>query len=128
MSQAEQRKRDGLSFCSHPLHAYISGDDCAVIPASRCAQPSFDCGAKMGAADYVPGPHATWDCVLLYWKVLGCCPGFSENGRRDPAQWRGNNLTLQAKDGWIALIARKISRCREGSLAWSHPTSPRRIK
>jgi hypothetical protein len=79
-SQAEQRKRDGLAFCSQPLHAYITGDDCAVIPAPQCAQLSCDCGTKMGSADYSPGLYATWDCALRYWKVLGCCPCFLENG------------------------------------------------
>ncbi len=68
----------------------------------------------MGAEDFIHSQHATWDCALRYRKVLGCCPGFFENRRRDPAQWRGNYLTLQAKDDWISLIARKSLQLPSG--------------
>jgi hypothetical protein len=95
-----------------------------VIPVPRCAEPSCDCGAKMGAADYVPCLHATQDCALRNWKELCCCPGFFENGQRDPAQWRGNNLTRQAKDDWISLIARKDLQLLSELAGVSHGLAP----
>jgi hypothetical protein len=58
LSQAEQRKRDCLAFCLQSLHAYIIGDDCAILPAPRCAQPSCDCGTKMGSEEYNPSQHS----------------------------------------------------------------------
>ena len=102
--QAQARTEKGIAFCSQPLHAYVAGEDSAVVPIGSCEAPRCSCG---GTGSYQPGPHATWDCPLRYLKVFGYCPGFQLDGHRDPAFWIGNNLTRAGKDAWIEFIDKK---------------------
>ena len=103
-SQLARGKKPERKFLSQPLHAYVSGEDCASVPRGSAWLPP--CGCKNhGPADYNPGPHATWDCLLRYIQRYGSCPGFHTNGMRDSAQWLGGNiLTKEAKNSRMVLI------------------------
>ena len=90
-------------YLGQPQHGYVSGTDCASVPANEVRRPA--CGCLNHKLSYVPGLHATWDCPLRYIDQCGHCPGFNLDGSRDPAQWQGDNLTRAAKQAWIALIA-----------------------
>jgi hypothetical protein len=94
--KARERADRGLPFGSQPLHESVSGKDTAVVKPGACESPQCKC--LLGTL------HATWDCPLRYIKLFGYCPGFLPDGSRDPAQWRGDNLTRAAKDAWITLI------------------------
>jgi hypothetical protein len=102
-------------YLSQPLHAYVSGVDCASVPVGQVRRPACGClnNAKLS---FVPGPHASWDCPLRYIDQCGYCPGFNLDGSRDPAQWQGANLTRAAKGAWLALIAEHkltVAKCKD---------------
>ena len=91
-------------FAGQPMHAYVTGVDCAVVPAGSNWMPPCGCGASIFTGPR-PGQHATWDCPLRYIAKFGRCPGFLLTGLRDPAQWlAGDILTRAAKDDWMRFI------------------------
>jgi hypothetical protein len=90
-------------YLGQPQHGYVSGTDCASVPANEVRRPA--CGCLNHKLTYTPGLHATWDCPLRYIDQCGHCPGFNLDGSRDPAQWQDGNLTRAAKAAWLALIA-----------------------
>jgi hypothetical protein len=98
-------KTTGKGFAGQPMHAYVTGADCAVAPAGTPWMPPCGCANSIVSGPR-PGPHATWDCPLRYIAKFGRCPGFLLTGLRDPAQWLpGDILTRAAKDDWLQLIA-----------------------
>ena len=99
-------KQEVQSFLSQPMHGYVTGDDCAVVPAGEQRKPPCGCANKHGP-HYHPGPHATWDCPHRYIARFGFCPGFLPTGFRDASQWNGPNLSRAAKAAWVKLITDK---------------------
>jgi hypothetical protein len=95
-----------LRFLSQPLHVYVAGTDAGTVPPGTCLRPPCGCSNRMRGVGVVPGPHATWDCPLRYVAQCGYCPGFNNDGSKDPAQWLpgGEVLTRAAKDAWLELI------------------------
>jgi hypothetical protein len=77
--------------------------DCGIVRPGLQARPHCHCENSHGP-HYKPGPHATWDCPFRYIARCRRCPGFLDNGLRDPNQWVGDCLTRAAKDDWVALI------------------------
>ena len=92
-----------LTFLSQPQHAYITGEDCAVVPPNEVRKPTCGCANKHGPS-YRPGPHATWDCAHRYIERHGSCPGFLLNGFKDDSQWDGPNLKRSTKAAWVSFI------------------------
>ena len=106
-SEPGPKKTEKERFSSQPQHVWVTGTDCASVPAGEVRQPPCGCANHHGP-HYRPGLHATWDCPLRYWNKYGRCPGFLSNGMRDPQQWLpGDMLTRAAKDAWLVLIAEK---------------------
>ena len=100
-----KKDKDKEKFLSQPMHVYVTGRDCASAPEGETWTPPCGCGNHSNAPGYAPGPHATWDCPLRYIARCGYCPGFINNGMRDPAQWQdASQLTRAAKDKWVELI------------------------
>ena len=93
------------------MHVYVSGTDMGIVPAGVCWRPPCHCGHRLSASG-IPGPHATWqwDCPLRYIEQCGFCPGFSNDGSKDPAEWLPGCevLTRAAKDKWVELIDRHL--------------------
>jgi hypothetical protein len=102
------------TYLGQPQHVYVTGTDCASIPIGQTRRPA--CGCIHHKLQYIPGPHASWDCPLRYIDQCGYCLGFNLDGSRDPAQWQGGNLTRAAKAAWLALIAEHkltVPRCKD---------------
>jgi hypothetical protein len=106
----EKAGQEKKKFLSQPLHVYVSGSDASTVPSGLCMRPPCSCAHRLSAMGIQPGLHATWDCPLRYVEQCGFCPGFHNDGSRDPAQWMpcGEVLrvTRAAKDAWIKLIDR----------------------
>jgi hypothetical protein len=66
-------KVEAPSFVCQPQHAYVTGEDCAVVPANETRKPPCRCASKHGA-NYRPGAQATWDCPHRYIIRFGFCP------------------------------------------------------
>jgi hypothetical protein len=100
--ESSEQKR----FLSQPLHVYVAGTDAGTVPPGSCLRPSCGCSSRLRAVGVIPGLHATWDCPLRYIEQCGSCPGFNNDGSKDPAQWLpgGEVLTRAAKDEWLELI------------------------
>ena len=79
-----------------------AGSELEIGPG-EVRSPACGCGAKHGP-NYLPGPHATWDCPFRYMARYGSCQGFLANGQRDPSHWHHDSLTRRAKDLWVKLI------------------------
>ena len=96
---------DSPKFLAQPQHAWVTGEDSKVVTGKKAWKPVCGCAnhSQTGASK-----HATWDCPLRYWKMCGRCPGFFENGTRDPSQWDGDNLTKAAKAAWRDLIKEHV--------------------
>ena len=100
--EREEKQR----FLGQPLHVYVAGTDAGTVPPGTCLRPSCGCANRLRAVGVTPGLHATWDCPLRYVEQCGFCPGFNNDGSKDPTQWLpgGEVLTRAAKDEWLELI------------------------
>ena len=111
-----------LQYLGQPQHVYVTGTDCASVPAGLSRRPTCSCQSHHGP-NYRPGLHATWDCPFRYMQQCGHCPGFRSDGSRDPAQWNGDILTRAAKDAWLALIEKHkltVPNCKNARVTPFH--------
>ena len=87
----------GGAFVALPAHAYVVGPRAVrALPVGPFG-PVCHC-RRVG--DPASTAHATWDCPLRFWSVRGKCPGFLQDGRRDPAAWVGEEITDATRAQW----------------------------
>lgn len=108
---AADRAADGLDSLYPSGTPFVGKSACAYLSGPRSVRnipsgplPGPPCHSKR-CSEVGAGPHPTWNCPLRFWAVRKMCPGFLENGSRDPAAWVGDEITDATRAQWRAFDA-----------------------